>query len=147
MKSATQNIRIIDVSRNHMRLFLFATILMSITSEISAQTSSIIGHWRRLDVYQEDSSADKQLTGDFIFKADSTYVVVGTEFQPPRDKPGWHFSGNFTGKWEMPKKKQFNLYVNEKTVPLVYKIKKLSKVDLHFQTSGKGFPVSKYKRL
>ena len=134
-------------NRELMRVILIVIITMICTGELSAQNSSIIGHWRRLDVYQQESSANLQLDGDFILTDDSTFTVVGSKSQLPTDTQGWHFSGNISGKWECRKKDQLSIYVDGKKPPLILKIMKLNSTDLLFRASFKGLQLSRYKRL
>lgn len=98
-------------------------------------------------LFKQDDPSNKQPYGDLIIAQDSTYTVIGNEAAQQTKIPGWNTSETMSGKWVLHGKNYLDFYVNDLPAPLVYKIIRLTKAELHLQSNYNGAPVMKYKRI
>ena len=120
-----------------------------LASSLYGQMSNIIGQWRRLDLFQEKDSLTKQVqwSGDLIISADSTFTIIGDENQEALQISGWHTGGKMNGTWKMSSKAQLDFFIDDLTIPVVYKIRRLNKTELYLQSNFKSAPIMKLRRV
>jgi hypothetical protein len=127
---------------------LLLILLLMVATTLLGQGKNIVGHWRRLDLYNEMDSLRKQAqTHDLILCGDSTFIVVGDKNLQTTDEPGWHSGETIKGKWELNGRNRVSLYIDKINIPVVFKIRRVNKTDLYLQNNFKGSPIMKLKRV
>src|SRR5688572_21852656 len=118
-------------------LFLLLSLL-SVVSYLFGQAPSISGHWRRLGIQQTQVySNSQQQYGDLIIGTDSSFTIVGNVVAQKSTMPGWNAGGTMHGRWEVSGKRYLYLYDSVLNIPLAYRIRRLTKGELHLQSSFK----------
>lgn len=134
------------VSRNHMRQTLFILLLFVCGASYS-QKMSLEGHWRRIHAPVKNTTKDKvPMYGDFIFKSDSTFIMVGDSTAANSEIPSWNVGEELNGKWSHSKN-SLCLKIQDLQIPLCYKVLKLSAKELVLINAGSGSGKMKFIRL
>ena len=124
------------------------SFLVDFISSLFAQSRSIAGHWRRVEFGEKNHYSDTQHHyRDLIIAKDSTYTFVGDAHAQRSQIPGWNTGETRKGKWALHGKNFIDLYDGDLGLPLVYRIRKLTKKELHLGRNQKDFPVMRYKRI
>jgi hypothetical protein len=130
-----------------MKHFLQLIVFLFMVFHSLGQTQSLSGHWRRLEFEKKASSTSAMHQyGDLIIREDSTFTMIGDKAAQASKIPGWATGETYNGKWEINKKLLY-FYIDYLRIPLVYKIKRQNKSELHLQSNFGGSHVMKYKRL
>jgi hypothetical protein len=132
-----------------MKQSFFLIVLVMVASALYGQTPNFIGQWRRLDLYSEKDSLNKQVqrSGDLMISSDSTFTIIGDDSQPASQGSGWHTGGTMKGKWRIRGKNQLDFFIDDVPIPVVYKIRRLNKTELHLRSNFKNSPVLRLRRL
>lgn len=73
-----------------MRKLLFSIFLLFVAGSTYGQNSHLEGHWRRIAPLRGSIPNEmKPQSGDFIFKRDSTFTLVGDTSTLNYHYPGW----------------------------------------------------------
>lgn len=130
-----------------MKHFLQLIVILFTVFHSVRQTQSLNGHWRRLKFGKKANSTNaKHQYGDLIIREDSTFTMIGDEGAQASKIAGWSTGETYNGRWEVNKKVLY-FYIDALRIPLVYKIKRQNKSELHLQSNFGGSHVMKYKRL
>jgi hypothetical protein len=122
-------------------------LLLFVSGSSYGQKISLEGHWRRIHPSLKNvTKARAPKYGDFIFKRDSTFIIVGDSTAASSEISGWHVGEEMTGKWSHAKS-SLCLQMEDYPIPLCYKVLVLTAKELVLVSAASGSGKMKFIRL